>query len=196
MNVKDLVEQIISYSHNEDTPDTQLSVKALQWLNAAYLELLQENLAFLKNKMVQSVSVEMVNGEILLPTDFYLFEQLLVTNNNQIVNNQDKDCYKIDEQSLIIDSKITSEVVLSYIPVFQELTEDDSLAQMHISSNYIQGLIWGALVWSSIYERGLHTQAELAIFERKWNEAKQNYKITLAAYSDQLLRTKPYSFLN
>ena len=76
MTVKDLVEKIISYSHNEDTPDTDLSVKALTWLNSAYHELLQENLAFLKHKMLKSVNIEMTDGFFELPNDFYLFDKI------------------------------------------------------------------------------------------------------------------------
>jgi hypothetical protein len=192
MKIKDLVDQIISYSHNEDTPDTDLSVKALTWLNSAYHELLQENLAFLKYKMIKQYHVEMTDGFFELPADFYLFEKIRLKNGN-LISKEDKNLYSIEGNLIFIKDVKDTELDLVYIPQFEQLKLDDSLSIMHISANYVQSLIWGSLVWSSIYERGLNTNSELSLFEAKWNQAKQNYKVTLATYSDQILRTTPYS---
>lgn len=195
MKIKDLVDQIISYSHNEDTPDTDLSVKALTWLNSAYHELLQENLAFLKHKMLTQTNANLVNGCFQLPEDFYLFEKIKLSN-GQIISKENKDLYAIEGDTVFLNNVTDQSVSFVYIPEFKQLGFDDSLSIMHISSNYVQSLIWGALVWSSIYERGIHTQSELSLFEAKWNQAKQNYKVTLATYSDQVLRTTPYRFIH
>ena len=192
MKIKDLVDQIISYSHNEDTPDTDLSVKALTWLNSAYHELLQENLAFLKHKMIKQYHVVMTDGFFELPADFYLFEKIRFKNGN-LISKEDKNLYSIEGNLIFIKDVNDIELDLVYIPQFEQLKLDDSLSVMHISANYMQSLIWGSLVWSSIYERGLNTNSELSLFEAKWNQAKQNYKVTLATYSDQILRTTPYS---
>lgn len=195
MKIKDLVDQIISYSHNEDTPDTDLSAKALTWLNSAYHELLQENLAFLKYKMLTSKTIEIKNGSSKLPDDFYLFEKISLSN-GEVISKEDKDRYSIEGDFVFIKNVKDEYLNITYIPQFKQLNLDDSLSIMHISSNYVQSLIWGALVWSSIYERGLHTNSELSLFEAKWSQAKQNYKVTLATYSDQVLRTTPYSMFN
>tara|TARA_Y100001960_G_scaffold131904_1_gene140104 strand:+ start:695 stop:1282 length:588 start_codon:yes stop_codon:yes gene_type:complete len=195
MKIKDLVDQIISYSHNEDTPDTDLSAKTLTWLNSAYHELLQENLAFLKYKMLKQESIEMTDGFFELPADFYLFEKIKLKNGN-VISKEDKSKYSIEGNLLFINNFKDEVLELVYIPQFQHLKLDDSLSIMHISSNYVQSLVWGALVWSSIYERGLHTNSELSLFEAKWSQAKQNYKVTLATYSDQVLRTTPYCMFN
>ncbi|HAG52917.1 MAG TPA: hypothetical protein DCL21_03930 [Alphaproteobacteria bacterium] len=195
MKIKDLVDQIISYSHNEDTPDTDLSAKALTWLNSAYHELLQENLAFLKHKMLTQVEVSLSDDFFELPKDFYLFEKIKLAN-GQVISKEDKDCYSIEGDLVFLKNQKNQNLMFVYIPEFKQLTLDDSLSIMHISSNYVQSLIWGALVWSSIYERGVHTQNELSLFEAKWNQAKQNYKVTLATYSDQVLRTVPYQFIH
>lgn len=195
MTIKELVDQIISYSHDEDTPDTELTAKALTWLNSAYHELLQENLAFLKNKMLKKITVDLSDESFELPEDFYLFEKIELAN-GVVISKEDKPAYALEIDKCYLPGELNQTLTLSYVPAFIQLKLEDSLAVMHISSNYVQSLIWGALVWSSIYERGLHTQSELGLFESKWNQAKQNYKVTLATYSDQTLRTKPYSYLN
>lgn len=195
MTVKDLVEKIISYSHNEDTPDTDLSAKALTWLNSAYHELLQENLAFLKHKMLKSVNIEMTDGFFELPHDFYLFDKIKLAN-GKIISKENKDLYSIEGSLVFLKNVKDSNITFTYIPAFQQLKMEDSLNIMHISSNYVQSLIWGALVWASIYERGVNTNSEIALFESKWNQEKQNYKVTLATYSDQVLRTVPYKYMH
>lgn len=195
MKIKDLVDQIISYSHDEDTPDTDLTAKALTWLNSAYHELLQENLAFLKHRMLKQANILLTDEFFELPDDFYLFEKIKLSN-GQIISKEDKELYSIEGNLVFLKNQTNQNISFVYIPEFKELTLDDSLTVMHISSNYVQSLVWGALVWSSIYERGLHTQSELGLFEAKWNQAKQNYKVTLTAYSDQVLRTVPYQFIN
>lgn len=195
MTIKNLVDQIISYSHDEDTPDTDLTAKALTWLNSAYHELLQENLAFLKSKMLKKVTLKLVDETFELPDDFYLFEKIKLENGT-VISKEEKGAYSLEANNCYLTKEVNQTVTLSYIPAFKQLKLEDSLNTMHISSNYVQSLIWGALVWSSIYERGLHTQSELGLFEAKWNQAKQNYKVTLATYSDQTLRTKPYTYLN
>ena len=195
MKIQDLVNQIISYSHDEDTPDTQLTAKALTWLNSAYHELLQENLVFLKTSMLKKASFNLVDEQFELPDDFYLLEKIALTDKT-LIGKEDKNKYSLELTTCYLPNEKNQTVTLSYIPAFQQLTLDDSVNTMHISANYVQSLIWGALVWSSIYERGLNTQSELGLFEAKWSQAKQNYKVTLATYSDQTLRTKPYSYLN
>lgn len=195
MKIQDLVNEIISYSHNEDTPDTNLNAKALTWLNSAYHELLQENLAYLKYKMLKKVSINLKDNEFELPEDFYLLEKIKLANGT-IISKENKSFYSIESNICMLEEQHNQTINLTYIPEFSQLKLDDELRIMHISTNYVQSLIWGALVWSSIYERGLNTQTELAIFENKWNQAKQNYKITLATYSDHILRTQPYNFMN
>lgn len=195
MKIKDLVDQVISYSHDEDTPDTDLAAKALTWLNSAYHELLQENLLFLKHKMLKQYDANLENGFFVIPDDFYIFEKIRLKNGT-IISKEDKTEYSIEGNLLFLKNYKSESLQFVYIPEFKMLNLEDSLSSMHISSNYIQSLIWGALVWSSIYERGLNTQSELGLFEAKWNQAKQNYKVTLSTYSDQILRTTPYKFIS
>lgn len=195
MTIKELVNQVISYSHDEDTPDTELTAKALTWINSAYHELLQENLAFLKNKMLKQITVNLTDEFFELPDDFYLFDRIKLAN-GQVILKEDKHAYSLEANNCFLVNEKNQTLILTYIPAFKQLALTDSLNAMHISSNYVQSLVWGSLVWSSIYERGLHTQSELGLFEAKWNQAKQNYKVTLATYSDQTLRTKPYRFIN
>lgn len=196
MKVKDLVEQIISYSHNEDSPETNLMAKALTWLNSAYHELLQENLVYLKHKMIKYETLTLQDFACELPEDFYLLEKIILDDGTRITKI-DRKHYDIELNKIYINNHPeVKSIDVFYIPQFQNLKLEDSLNILHISPNQVDNLIWGALVWSGIYERALHTQSELNLFEKKWNQTKQNFKITLSTYSNQVLRTQPYRFLN
>ncbi|MCP4355513.1 MAG: hypothetical protein GY793_07760 [Proteobacteria bacterium] len=193
--VKDLVEQIISYSHDEDTPETNLMEKALVWLNSAYHEMLQENLIYLKHKMIKYESKTVTDSTFDLPEDFYSLEKIIL-DNSMVISKYDKALYDIELGEIYLSSDMAKLAEIAYIPQFKDLTFDDLLTSLHIDSNHAKNLIWGALVWSSIYERGLHTQSELSLFETKWTQTKQNLKMTLSSYSNEVLRTSPYRFLN
>ena len=193
--VKDLVEQIVSYSHDEDTPETNLMEKALVWLNSAYHEMLQENLTYLKHKMIKYELKTVIDSAFDLPEDFYLLEKIIL-DNNTVISKYDKNLYDIELNKIYLTKEMAKIAEIGYIPQFKVLDFDDPLTSLHIDMNHAKNLIWGALVWSSIYERGLNTQSELALFETKWTQVKQNLKLTLSTYNDEVLRTSPYNFLN
>lgn len=196
MKVKDLVQQVISYSHDEDSSETRMSEKSLVWINSAYHELLQENLPFLRNKLLKIETKNIENSYLELPKDFYLLDKIILEN-GKVISKDDKEFYDIELNKLYLGKNISAKNAdIRYIPEFPLLKLDDDISSLHMGTNYADALIWGALVWSSIYERGLHTKSEVTLFESKWEKAKRNFKLSLQAYSSDILRTKPYSFFN
>jgi len=193
--VKDLVEQIISYSHDENTPDNKLTEKALVWLNSAYHEVLQENLVYLKHKMIKYTSVSVENASFELPEDFYILEKLIL-DNKTVISKEEKDKYDKELNKIVLTDENVKNVDLVYIPEFRVLQLEDSLNVLHMDYANAKNLIWGALVWSSIYERGINTSSEINLFDSKWKQMKQNFKLSLDTYNSEFLRTTPYRFLN
>lgn len=42
-------------------------------------------------------------------------------------------------------------------------------------------LVWGAMVWSSLFERGFPSESEMVCYQRNWAQAKERLKLALMA---------------
>lgn len=194
MNVSQIRDRIIQISHNEDAPDTALKAKALDWLNSAYHELIDELMPLMERQLKQTVSLSVTAGQTLLPADAYrvllvrgvatgtVYKEQSYTHVKTHSNKAESHLFWLEGQKLIFADDMPASVEVTYLPFIDDLQADGLEADILLPKHLHAGLVWGGLVWSSIFERGLSTQSELALFQQKWEEAKQRIRQSLGAH--------------
>ncbi|MBI1362708.1 MAG: hypothetical protein GC134_01885 [Proteobacteria bacterium] len=188
MNVSQIRDRIIQISHNEDAPDTALKSKALDWLNSAYHELIDELMPLLERQLKTTVAQTVTAGQTILPADAYRLVLVRDASTGKVYKEQSFTRIKAEEnsaidgtfwlegQTLIFAGTAPETVEVTYLPTVPELGEEDTEEDIMVPQQFHSALVWGGLVWSAIYERGLSTQSELALFQQKWEEAKQRVR--------------------
>lgn len=210
MNVNNLRDRILEISHDEDAPDTHLKNKAMEWVNSAYHELMDELTPFMGDKLQRLETVTLNNGvasllnqpfrvlKVLRTRDNYL---LKATNLSEQLNKQtalntngDPSKYWMNGSSIQTYPISNEQISVLYVPVVTDLIEGGDEASIMLPKTFHHALVWGGLVWSSVFERGFSTQAELTLFQRKWDEAKQKIKLSMAASETARLTVSSYEF--
>lgn len=179
MHVNELLERILEISHDEVAPDTNLKQKSLRWLNSAYHEIMEVVIPFLPT-LEHSLTLNVVNGYVELPAD--LNRIISVSSERAFVSKNDfKQVFKGGKLNLYFNKNEYKKITLSYTKKVSDLAFDGVESSILIPQQYHSYLVWGALVWASVYERGFNNQAELRLFQQKWEEAKREIKLSLAA---------------
>ncbi len=195
MNVQDLRDRILEISHDEATPDSQLKNKALAWLNSAYHELVGECLPYLEPYLETVTTLDLSTGQANLPSDFsrvltlvdsqtgHVFKQ--VTQKEGVSLTAQKganghDVFWISGQQLYSLKTCDAPVQMVYLKQVPVLTDQSTEQDIILPVAFHHALVWGGLVWSSIFERGFSTQSDLKLFQQKWDEAKREVKLLLA----------------
>jgi hypothetical protein len=191
MNVSQIRDRIVQISHNEDAPDTALRSKALDWLNSAYHELIDDLMPLLERHLRRQVTLTVTAGEALLPADAYRLLRVRDPNTNRLykeqaftrLNTQEvataPHTFRVEGQKLVFGDSAPATVEVTYLPSVPDLAETDTAEAILLPRQFHSALVWGGLVWSAIYERGLSSQTELALFQQKWDEAKQRVRQSL-----------------
>ncbi len=209
MNVNELVNRILDMSHDEATPDTDLQAKALQWLNSAYHEIIDELLPFLPRYLQQSEILTTDSDGIATLTNnvFRMLRVVNRTSNRTLLEVDKSDILDIDptglqtgnpfrfwlENNILhVHPKAVVNIQAVYFPVVSDLVDAGAEATILLPVNFHHALVWGGLVWSSTYERAFSTQGDLVLFQRKWDEAKQKIKLSLTAKPSGTLRVSPF----
>ena len=212
MNVNDIRNRILELSHDEVDPNNALESKALGWLNSAYHEVMDEALPWLGDSLRQEVTLTADSSGLVTPafSAFRLLSVVDVTNAKLLreVTREELQAtspaldatgapimfYKsCDTLQLYPQSSV--DVKISYIPNIDDLNADDAEDTILLPRQFHHALVWGGLVWASTYERGFATQGELQLFQRKWDEAKRNLKLSLASTPTGPRRVDTYSAL-
>lgn len=189
MNVYELQERILELSHDEVTHDTNLRTRSLRWLNSAYHEIMEVMMPLLADTLNEDETLDVVDGVV---TFSKLAQKVLRVENadtGAVIVHKVPESISVNEQSLsfrlmatgiVISGKnIPTKVRVVYVPQIMDLEEDDTEEQILIPSQYHAALVWGALVWASIFERGFTSQRELSLYQMKWEESKRNAKLSL-----------------
>lgn len=209
MNVSELRERILDISHDESAPDNDLNDKALDWLNSAYHELIDELMPFLGRYLRQEESVITdSNGQATLSADVYRIMRTVDETNGRTLKEMTREDvldvdptgqhtgapigFYIEGAKLTLYPRTSVDLTVLYLPEVADLTEDDGEDEILLPRQFHHVLVWGALVWSSIYERGFGTQSDLTLFQRKWEEAKRNAKLSLASQPSGTLRVQSF----
>ena len=184
MQVNELIERILEISHDEVAPDTQLKQKALRWLNSAYHELMEDCFPFLEMRLAKEIVLDVVADKVDLPSDFNRLVSMRDEKTGKLLfyknNNFKLDTYE-NTLTFNIMFKNVKKVRLCYLPKVTDLLEDDAENAVMIPRQFHAVLVWGALVWSTVYERGFSTATDIKLFQTKWDEAKRDMKLSLSS---------------
>lgn len=204
MNVVDLQKQIMALSHQEDSHSTQLKQKSLLWINHAYQELLDEVLPFAtEQRQVKASLTTNTEGAIALPNDCYQVTDLFIAGKKIEALNSQKSIFEqnvtigywLEGKQIHLYPKQVYNIDLFYEKYIPELTESSVESDILIPQNFHYALVWGALVWATVQERGFSAKSDLNLFQQKWVEAKQSIKLSLAGKSRIRLKVEKQSDL-
>jgi hypothetical protein len=193
MNVYELQERILELSHDEVPHDTNLRAKSLRWLNSAYHEFVEVLMPFLGDSLNEDITADTSDSIAILPKKAQ--KVLRVENAKTGSEIPHKSSEKINTNERMVSFRLTVDglafsgtlipesVRIIYVPQVLDLEEDDTEDSILIPVQYHTTLIWGALVWASVFERGFTSQRELSLYQAKWEDAKRNSKLSLASRS-------------
>jgi hypothetical protein len=83
-----------------------------------------------------------------------------------------------------------TEVVVVSIPTPRALAEDGMESTILLPPRYHDALIWGGLMWSALFERGLSSMSEINLFSRQWADAKARIRLGMLGQSGQVFRVR------
>lgn len=205
MNVNEIRDRIVELSH-QTAGDGEVQAKALGWLNAAYHELMDESVAYLPPWLqVRTDVVTDASGQVVLGEGAYRVLKVLDKSRNKVLaaatplqlmeagnEGAGPSRYEVTAAGIRVHP-VTAEVPLSvlYVPLIQDLKEGGAEASLFLPREHHYALVWGGLVWSSLFERGFGSNAEVQSFQRQWLEAKSRVKAGLVHHF-QGLRVQPF----
>ncbi len=204
MQVNTIRDRIVELSHQSST-DGDVRSKALNWLNAAYLEALNELLLLAPQSLQRRESVntdstgqatlstpphalvKVLWGEVPLPvvTPLALLEADPL---GTLQGNPAMACPTAT--GVQVQPRKAGAALVVYTPRPVPLAEDGPESSILIPPAFHDALIWGGLVWSALFERGLGSAAELQLFSRQWAEAKTRLKLNLLGQAGVPLRVQ------
>jgi hypothetical protein len=204
MRVNDLRDRIVDLSHQSGA-DGEVRAKALGWLNAAYLELMNDLLALAPQALQRTESVitdaqgqaalatppsalvRVLWGEVPLP----IVSPLALLEADPLkVGMGDPALACATATGLQVQPRKAGSAVVVYTPQPLALNEDGAEETLLLPAQYHDALIWGGLVWSALFERGLASAAELNLFSRQWAEAKARVKLAMLTQAGAALRVQ------
>lgn len=212
MNVNEIRDRILDISHNEIAPDTQLKEKSLSWLNSAYHEIVSLCLPFLERYLETLQTLTVVNGKAELPNNVFRITSVISKKTGKallqktkaemsLLENSGKlqlleGCYTIEGRELYVPALKDGELDLIYFKQVEDLVENGAADSLILPAQHHHVLVWGGLVWSSIFERGFSTQGDIKTFQTKWDEAKREVKLSLSNQPSKNFKVQPYDLFN
>lgn len=212
MNVNDIRDRIVELSH-QTAGDGEVQAKALGWLNAAYHELMDEVVVYLppslqvREQVVTGPIGEVVLGQapyrILKVMDAGQGRALRPVTPGELVEFDPAGTMQGDPVRyvptgtgvLVHPAREGVKLAVLYVPVVQDLVEGGAEASIFLPKALHHALVWGGLVWSSLFERGFGSSAEIGVYQRQWLEAKQRVKLGLLHNLTGTLRVAPFDIV-
>jgi len=206
MNVNEIRDRIVELSH-QTAGDGEVQAKALGWLNAAYHELMDEIVAYLPPWLqVRAEVVTDATGAVALGGGAYRVLKVmdkaqgrsleistpLELMEREMAGSQNVASYVVTAAGIQISPvKAGVPVSVLYVPLIQDLNEGGAEASLFLPREHHYALVWGGLVWSSLFERGFGGSAEVQLYQRQWLEAKSRVKAGLVHHLAGL-RVRPF----
>tara|TARA_R110000868_G_scaffold189695_2_gene433121 strand:- start:166550 stop:167185 length:636 start_codon:yes stop_codon:yes gene_type:complete len=211
MNVNEIRDRILEISHDEVAPDTNLKIKSLNWLNSAYHEIIGVCMPFLERYIEAIHSVDIMNGVGTLPTNTFRVLTVVDKNNgyeltlktrSEIIkqdaslnNTGAATYYWVDGNDIHTYPLNNTSVNVSYLKHVEDLLDGGTELDILIPKQFHHGLVWGGLVWSSVFERGFSSQGDLKMFQEKWEDVKREVKLSLSSQSSSNLKVKSFDLV-
>lgn len=208
MNVNDIRDRIVELSH-QTSGDGEVQTKVLGWLNAAYHELLDEVASIMPAAVqLQEEIVTGSDGVGLLASPIRKVIRVMDLTDGLVLevttpaaamdalggSGAPRLCVAAGQGLTVYPAAAVTLRVL-YVPLAADLAENGAEDSILLPRNHHFALVWGGLVWSALFERGFASQAELQLYQRKWDDAKQRVKLSLAGNTGETLRVKPFSLV-
>lgn len=211
MDVNGIRDRIVELSH-DTAVDGEVESKAIGWLNAAYHELMDEVVAYLPPSLqrLESVSTSIAGTVTLASTPYRTLRvvdkgtgtSLEVVSPAVILDVDPMGNASGSPQRCTVDGAVltvhpagVANLSVLYVPAVSDLAEDGSEASILLPKAHHHALVWGGMVWSSLFERGFGTQGELLLYQRNWAEAKERVKLSLLTNTGEVLRVEPYALV-
>lgn len=208
MNVNEIRNRILEISHDEVAPDTDLLAKAMNWLNSAYHEMVDECMPYLGRYLQKRETVQVEEGKAVLNSEAYRLVSVVDKSNKKALQETTYEAvmqvdpalenigaptaFWLEGDDVYIHPKQNVELEVVYMPVVANLIEGDVEGSVLLPKQFHSALVWGGLVWGSVYERGFSSGADIKLFQNKWDEAKRKVKLSLSAKPAGSVRVKPY----
>ena len=212
MNVNEIRDRILEVSHDEVAPDTDLELKALRWLNSAYHEIMDECMPYFFDALQTEESIAATGGvatlgempqRILSVIDTQTGRVLKEKTRREILQQDPAQSengapYAFWKNGKTITAYPALDTTLSvlYVPMVSDLLEGGEESTIKLAPPFHHGLVWGGLVWSSIYERGFSSQSDILLFQKKWEESKRKTKLSLSANPSAEHRVQPFELIS
>lgn len=196
MNVNEIRDRIVELSH-QTAGDGEVQAKALGWLNAAYHELMDEVVVYLPPELqVREDAVSGVGGVVTLVNAPYRVLKVVDKVQGRVLEAvTPTELMEIDPTGTATGAPVRYVVTgdgvrvhpggegvavsVLYLPLVQDLVEGGPEGSLLLPRAHHYALVWGGLVWSSLFERGFDSASELAIYQSHWLDAKQRVKLGL-----------------
>ena len=212
MNVNEIRDRIVELSH-QSAGDGEVQAKALGWLNAAYHELMDEVVAYLPPALqVREDVLTAADGSVVLAQVPYRVLKVADAVTGRLLEGVTPvDIMELDPVRAASGSPVRYVVTANgvqvhpaslstalsvlYVPLVEDLVEGGAEASILLPRVHHNALVWGGLVWSSLFERGFGSNAELQVYQRQWLEAKQRVKLGLLHNVGASLRVVPFDIV-
>lgn len=211
MNVNEIRDRILEVSHDEVAPDTDLKLKCLGWLNSAYHEIIGVCMPYLERYIQNENLIEIVDGKGVLPEDVYRILTVIdidtglelyprshadiVKYDVEFKSSGSSKSYWINGNNIYVYPNSDTKIKIIYLKQVSDLLDGGAEFEILIPKQFHHGLVWGGLVWSSIFERGFSSQGDLKIFQKKWDEVKREVKLSLASQPLEKLKVKSFEII-
>lgn len=206
MNVNEIRDRIVELSH-QSAGDGEVQAKALGWLNAAYHELMDEIVAYLPPWLqVRAEVTTDVTGAAVLGAGAYRVLKVvdkaqgrtldvatpLELMEREIAGAETVMRYGVTAAGIrVVSAKTDVPLSVLYVPLIEDLMEGGAEASLFLPREHHYALVWGGLVWSSLFERGFGGSGEMQLYQRQWLEAKSRVKAGLVHHLAGL-RVRPF----
>lgn len=210
MRVSEILGQVLALGHHGD--DAAMREKALGWVNAAYAELLDEVLAYAPAQLqrVEEVATDVTGvaglsqpvRKLLVVADAEAGRVLPLLAPHAVVRDDPAGvavgapiaAYGVG-QRVQVHPAGPARLRVVYVPAPNVLAESEGPEAIWLPESQHRVLVWGALVWSALFERGLVSAGELNLFGRQWVAAKESVKLALLGGMADGLRVKNWELV-
>lgn len=211
MNVNGIRDRIMELSHQADG-DEVMRGKALGWLNAAYHEVMDEVVAYLPPALQRLEEVttgadgcgalSVVPYRVMKVVDRDGGGELAMVGQNEILDVDPTGTASgrvarcvWNGASVTVHPAASVRLAVLYVPAVADLAVGDEEAKILLPKAHHHALVWGGMVWSSLFERGFSSQGEMLVYQRNWEQAKERVKLSLLAGGALSPRVAPYELV-
>ncbi|MFZ2587896.1 MAG: hypothetical protein WAZ18_07265 [Alphaproteobacteria bacterium] len=210
MDVRALRDRVVELSQHGIGNDVDVNAKVLAWLNSAYHEVMDEMIPL-------APAALQVREDVVVGADGAGVLASPVQKIVQAVERGSKRVLKVVSPVEVLDAEVggvrgspvmcsvsggmiqvypvqACTVSVVYVPRVVDLVEGGSEASVLLPPSLHAVLVWGALVWSSVFDRGFMSASELMVYNRQWAAGKEQVRLSVLG-SSAPVRVKAFNWV-